>query len=93
MSVEAVAFPKTLKLATLSQRVGAHEGNVGSLSSIGRTDEYTVAVYSQGMAAANAVEVREGDDSAPAPDGYKLLARGECWVEGKKTKVMAIRKK
>lgn len=93
MSVEAVAFAKSLKLATLSQRVAAHEGNVGPLSSIGHTQEYSVAVYSQGMAPANPVEIREGDDNASAPDGYKLIARGECWLESKKVKVMALRKK
>ena len=93
MSVEAVAFGKSLKLATLSTRVGAHEGNVGPLKSIGHTQEYTVAVYSQGMAPANPVEIREGGDTAPAPDGYKLVSRGECWVDGKKTKVIAVRKK
>ena len=93
MSIEAIAFNKTLKLATLSQRVGAHEGSAGSLTSIGLTHEYTVAVFSLGMSPANPIEIRAGGDTASAPDGYKLIARGECWLEGTKTKVIAVRKK
>jgi hypothetical protein len=86
-----ITYEKGLTLGRLEQEIATDEARIGTLTNLDHTDDETVAVYEDGRAPDNPIELRtQGGDAVP--DGYSKVCDGTVWIIGQLQDVTAVRK-